>query len=103
MAVSGAVVIVGGPAPPPGSTATNGARPDAHAQIVVTGTTAVGAHLLRRLSADASGHFTLRLPPGVYTVAAVVDKGAPLARQPQDQITVTRGHPVRAHITVNAY
>jgi hypothetical protein len=39
----------------------------------------------------------------VYTVAAVIDPGAPLARQPQAKITVTRGHPVRTRIIVNAY
>jgi hypothetical protein len=99
-AVSGQVMLVGGPLTSSGL--TTGARPDPHAHIVVTGTTAAGARLLRSFTADASGHFALKLPPGVYSVAAVIDPGAPLARQPQKKITVTRGRPVRARITVNA-
>jgi hypothetical protein len=102
-AISGAVVIVGGPPPPPGSGVTDAARPDPHAHIVVTGTTAAGVRVSRQLTADMSGHFALKLAPGVYTVATVIDPGAPLARQPQAKITVKRGHPVRARITVNAY
>ncbi len=100
-AVSGVVLIEGGPPPPPGSTA-HGAQGDAHARIVVTGTTSLGAHLLRRFTADAHGRFALKLPPGTYSVAAVVDTTAPLASQPHQQITVAGGHPVQARIVIQA-
>ena len=101
--VSGLVVIEGGPPPPPGSTAADGARPDPHARIVVTGTTDAGGQVVRRSTADAYGRFALHLPPGAYTLAAVVDGGAPLGDQPHTRITVTRGHPVRARITIHAF
>jgi hypothetical protein len=101
-AVSGVVVIEGGPPPPPGSS-TNGAQGDAHARIVVTGTTRAGIRLQRHFTADAHGRFALELPPGVYRVAAIIDSGAPLAAQPHRTITVTGGHAVRTRITIQAF
>jgi hypothetical protein len=99
-AVSGVVVIEGGPPPPPGS--STGARPDTHANVVVTGTTAAGARLVRHFVADAQGRFALKLPPGVYRIAAMAYAGAPLASQPHQAVTVTRGHPVHVRVTIQA-
>jgi len=101
-AVSGVVVIEGGPPPPPGSS-TNGAQGDAHARIVVTGTTSAGTRLQRRFRADAHGRFALKLPPGAYRIAAIIDSGAPLAAQPHRTITVAGGHAVRTRITIQAF
>jgi hypothetical protein len=104
-AVSGNVVISGGPPPPPGSDQTNDTHPDSHAGIVVSGTTAAGAHAYRLLFANARGHFALALPPGVYTITAVVPGGGSLAGMPHHRITVTPGRPahVRLTLTVSTY
>jgi hypothetical protein len=101
-AVSGVVVIEGGPPPPPGSSTTGG-QGDAHARIVVTGTTSTGTRLQRHFRADAHGRFALKLPPGAYRIAAIIDSGAPLGAQPHRTITVTGGHAVRTRITIQAF
>jgi hypothetical protein len=99
-AVSGRVVIEGGPPPLPGS--SKRVLADSHADVVVTGTTASGARVVRHFTADAQGRFALRLPPGTYRIAALTYSGLPLARQPQQRVTITPGHPVRVSITVQA-
>jgi hypothetical protein len=99
--VYGVVVVEGGPAPPPRS--SDGARPDMHAHVVVTGTMASGARLVRHFAADARGRFALKLPPGVYRLAAFAYGDAPLASQPHQDVTVEAGQPVHVRITVQAH
>jgi hypothetical protein len=98
-AVSGVVVYEGGPPPPPGSNQSD-IHPVPSAPLVVKGTTAAGIRLLRHLSTDSHGRFTLNLPPGVYTVTAVIFGPASrsLATQPHAKVIVRRGHPVRIQI-----
>lgn len=95
-AVSGVVEIEGGPPPPPGQS-------DVHpisSPLVVTGETAAGARLVRHLSADSHGRFAVKLPPGIYTVTALIfgSTTRSLASQPHAKVTVKRGHPVRVRI-----
>jgi hypothetical protein len=89
--VSGVVVIEGGPLP--------GVRAVRWAPLVVEGTTAAGPRLMRHRMTDGKGRFTLRLPPGRYTVTAVIFGGEALGSQPHSKVLVTRGQPVRVRIT----
>ncbi len=58
------------------------ARPVRNAPLVVTGRTAAGFRLVRYYTADASGNFRLRLPPGTYVVAARVDRYTLVRHEP---------------------
>ena len=102
-AVTGVVQIEGGPP----TVAGNGSdfRPLRHATLVVNGTTAAGAPLVRRSRADAQGHFTLSLPAGRYTVTALAYGPAtrPLSTQPHARVTVTPGHPVSIRLTGHVF
>ena len=92
VAVEGRVFINGGQVP--ARLETRFGRPDGSAQLVVQGFTTAGRRLTRRLTADQSGRFTLQLPPGHYTVFALVfgvsylTQG--LASQPHARVTVAR-------------
>jgi hypothetical protein len=88
VAVAGRVLLEGGPV------GSYGVHPVA-APLVVTGTTTAGAHVLRRLTSDRAGRFTLNLPPGAYTITAVIGSDEPHAK-----IAVRPGHPVRTLISV---
>jgi hypothetical protein len=91
------VVRVDGGAPHPDR---SGEPPLRDARIVITGTTASGVTLVRRLTADGEGRFAAKLPSGRYTVTALAYGPAsrPLDTQPQAVVTVT-GRPVRLRLT----
>jgi hypothetical protein len=101
-ALSGVVVIEGGPPPVFGSPPV-GARPYPHVPVLVTGTTAAGVHVVRRLVADGHGRFALKLRPGKYIVAANWARHAPLAVKPQTTVTIMPGLPVRTRVVTHTY
>jgi hypothetical protein len=79
----------------------SGYHPQPYARIVVTGNPAAGTPVVRRFTADGLGRFKLALPPGRYTVTAIVVGPAttPLSWQPHTRVTVIRGHPVNIRLT----
>jgi hypothetical protein len=97
-AVTGTVVIEGGP--PALNSGGSDVRPVPAAHLVVTGTTTAGAHLVRRLTTDAHGHFRLALLPGHYVVTARIFGPAnrSLAEQPHAAVVVRQGHPIQVQI-----
>jgi hypothetical protein len=68
----GDVVTEGGP---PVLGGGSDIHPIRWAPLLVTGLTAAGKRLVRRLAADRQGRFELALPPGRYTVTAVIYQG----------------------------
>jgi hypothetical protein len=93
--VSGVAVTEGGPLTFP---ARSDVRPYRSGPLVVIGTTAGGAHVVRRLSTDRDGRFALNLAPGVYTITTIMFGSLPFARQPHAHVTVRRGHPLRVRL-----
>ena len=98
--VTGTVVIEGGPAVLAGQSDFHPVR---SARLVIVGVTAAGARITRHVRADVAGHFSLALPPGVYTVTAVIfgapSDRRPLSSQPHTNVVVRRGHPVSIRLT----
>lgn len=85
--VTGRVVIEGGSPTLPGQ---SDVHPVGFARIVASGTTTSGLQVSRHLRADTHGVFQLALPPGVYTLTAVIFGPASraLAKQPHVKVTV---------------
>jgi hypothetical protein len=100
-AVTGTVVIEGGP--PPLNSGGSDVRPVPAARLVVTGKTTAGAQVVRRLTTDAHGRFHLGLPPGHYIITARIFGPAnrPLAEQPHAEVVVRQGHPEHVQIKGN--
>ncbi|MDT5230010.1 MAG: hypothetical protein QOI39_510 [Mycobacterium sp.] len=98
--VTGRVVTEGGPPVLPGQSDINPVR---FARLVVSGTTTTGVHVSQHLRADTDGQFALALPPGVYTVTAVIYPPASraLAKQPHVRVTVKGGRPL--HVQIKEY
>jgi hypothetical protein len=99
-AVSGVVLIEGGPLQLNGQ--TPGKRRLPSARLVVTGRTTSGARLTRHLTANTDGRFALDVPAGAYTVTALIVQNAPMAEQPSQEIKVRDGRPVNVRITFAA-
>ncbi len=93
-AISGQVVIEGGPPTSTGS--TNAARPLPHVHILISGTTANGATIVRHLTTNTRGRFAAALPNGTYTVTAITYGPATraLSTQPHKTVTTTDQKPI---------
>jgi hypothetical protein len=95
-AISGVVVLDTGP--PLGS--RQAVHPIRHAAMAITGSTTLGIRVVRYFRADRRGRFSLRVPPGVYVVTAVVDGSPTMGGQPHEEIMVAGGHPI--HVRLHA-
>jgi hypothetical protein len=91
-AVSGIVVTEG--ALPSGPSGRPSVHPNAAAEVLVTGRTAAGARIVRRLTTDAKGRFRLELQPGRYAVAL---RGAPSTRE---EIVAEEGRPIAVRLLI---
>jgi hypothetical protein len=95
VAVQGRVVSVGGGY-------LGGALPVRSAPLLVSGQTTTGTAVHRKLFfADQNGRFTVKLPPGVYTITAPLNysQGTGQPRQPHVTFTVKPGAPLHVQIT----
>jgi hypothetical protein len=82
--IEGLVQIKGGP---PVGPPYREFRAFSHAPLVVTGMSAVGGAMVRRVTADARGRFAVDLPPGHYTVT-LTTYGGPQAMRPEARVDV---------------
>jgi hypothetical protein len=82
--IEGLVQIKGGP---PVGPPYREFRAFSRAPVLVIGTTAVGAALMRREVADDRGRFAFDLPPGRYTVT-LTTYGGPQAMRPEARVDV---------------
>jgi hypothetical protein len=99
IALTGDVAVEGGAPESSGSDI----NPIRSAPMLVTGITNSGRRVTRRFTADRHGHFKLVLPPGRYTVTAVLYQGAiPLAREPHATVRVRAGQQPNIHILQHA-
>jgi hypothetical protein len=95
--VSGLVVVEGGP-PPLSGQSPSGVRPVKYAAIRITGRSAVGGRVVRKLTCDEHGRFRIDLPPGRYAVVAKVFRSA--TQQPGvESVVVNDGQTTRVRIT----
>ena len=93
--VTGDVAVEGGATQLSGSDI----QPIRSAPMLVTGFTTPGRRVARRFTADRRGHFTLKLPPGRYTVTAVLYQGSiPLGQEPHTTVHVRAGQ--QPHIQI---
>jgi len=97
--VTGDVLVEGGA--PRGS--DSDIQPIRSAPMLVTGQTASGRRVARRFWAGRRGHFRLKLPPGTYTVTAVLYQGSiPLAQEPHATVHVRAGKEPHVRILQHA-
>jgi hypothetical protein len=89
--VSGVVVTLGWLKQP-------GAHPIPSVRLLVTGSTTSDTRLTRHLTADGQGHFALRLPPGNYTMTALLSQALPTRFEPHTWFIVRRGQPQHIRI-----
>jgi hypothetical protein len=97
--VTGAVVIKGGPTVMTASHSDT--RPVRSVRLRIVGVTTAGTRITRHTMTDGAGRFASSLPPGVFTITAVMFGPAsrPLNMQPHQRVVVRRGHPVHVQIT----
>ena len=93
--IEGLVQIKGGP---PVGPPYREFRVFSHAPMLVTGITAAGRALVRRVSADARGRFAFDLPPGHYTVTLATYAG-PQSMRPEARVDVARGSSAYMRLT----